>query len=521
MKLLTNLTPALRAFCAAAAIAAFGIAAPAGAQQAEELRVLKLWELQTLDLETAGFDLRSLGVIESLVATTEDGQMVPALAEAWTVSDDGLTWDFTIRDNAVFHDGTAVTGEAVAASYIALKDNARLLKDMPIGSVSSEGQTVTFTLTEPFGSFLPYLLDPTGPVLAPASFADGAVTVPVATGPFAINMAATELPRSVMLRRHDGYWGDLAQFEQARVDFVGNPETRVNIALAGEADVIPEIPASSVARINASGVATIEQVVMPRHVMLMLNAGEPQFETPDLRRAMSLAIDRRAIAAAVFGDPGLAATQYFPPVAGAWHLDTVQELTYDPGAANAVLDAAGWVRGEDGIRTKDGVRFAGSIRTFPERAYLPVICEILQQQFAEIGYELTLDVGDWSRIPEGQSDGSLDLGLGIRTMMNVTPDPIVRLQEDFASDAVPPGATGATNWSNQEIRDAVTAYLASSDEEARAGYRETILQVLHDELPVIPIVWTAENFAISTRVGGFRANPLVQDWRLNLIGPAE
>lgn len=494
------------------------MAGPLHAQDTGELRALKVWEIQSLEPAQSGFDLRSLGVTESIVAATNEGEIIPGLAEKWQASEDGLTWQFDIREGATFHDGTPVTGAGVAASYETLLPETRLLSGLPLESISAEGQVVTFTLSEPFGSFLPYLLDPSAPVLAPASFEAGKVTQLLGTGPFRV--AGTELPRSILLERNDDYWGEVAAFERVRVDMVQNPVTRVNMVLAGEVDIASEIPPASVARINASGEAGIVPVVMARHVMLMLNAGKPQFETADLRRAMSLAIDRTAIAAAVFGDADLAATQYFPPVAANWHSSDLAPLTKDLDAANRILDEAGWERGTDGIRVKDGIRFAGSIRTFPERAYLPVVSEILQQQFAAIGYDLTLDIGDWSRIPEGQRDGTLDLALGIRTMMNIIPDPIARLEEDFASDVVPSGATGATNWKNQELRDAVAAYQASPDDLRRAASRQAIIRILHEELPVIPIVWTSENYAISPRLDGFPINALMGDWRLNEINPA-
>jgi peptide/nickel transport system substrate-binding protein len=204
-----------------------------------------------------------------------------------------------------------------------------------------------------------------------------------------------------------------------------------------------------------------------------------------------------------------------------WFFDDFEPFAYDPEEANRILDAAGWLRGADGIRAKDGVRFAGTVRTFPQRAYLPVIAEILQDQFADIGYDLTIFVGDSAEITEGQKDGSLDLGLGIRTMMYQVPDPIATLDLDFARDEVPPGAVGSTNWYNRDLRDAVTAYLATSDEAARAPHRRTIARVLHEELPVIPIAWVAENYGVSNRLAAFPIDPVLQNWRLNEIELAD
>jgi len=493
---------------------------PVVAQDADELRIVQTFELQSLEPRTAGWRLRSAGVVESIVSATPEGQIVPGLAESWTVSEDELSWTFTLRDDAVFHDGTPVTAEAVELSYETLGPLAEIYGRIPFADISSQGETVTFTLDAPFGAFLAYVMDPSVPVLAPASFdADGGFVEIIGTGPYRI--VELDLPRNLLLERHDDYWGQAGAFARVRLEAATNPDTRVNIALAGEADIIQELPTASVDRINASGVTHVEQVVLPRHIMLMINVAQPQFETADLRRAISLAIDRTGIAAAVLGDPALAATQYMPPVAPDWYFPAFDPLTYDPAEANRILDEAGWARGADGIREKDGVRFAGTVRTFPQRAYLPVIAEILQGQLAEIGYDLSIFVGDSSEITEGQIDGTLDLALGIRTMMYQVPDPIAILDLDFARDEVPPGAAGSTNWFNQEMRDAVAGYLSTSDEAARAPYREEIARILHEELPIIPIAWVAENFGVSNRLESFPIDSVLQDWRLNQIELAQ
>jgi len=508
------------ALLAAASMLTTMWAGPLLAQDAGELRIVQTFELQSVEPRTAGWRLRSAGIVESIVAANREGEIVPGLAQSWSVSADGLRWTFTLRDDAVFHDGTPVTGAAVEASYERLGPSAEIYGRIPLAEITSEGQTVTFNLTEPFGAFLAYVFDPSVPVLAPASFgADGSFAQIIGTGPYEI--AQLDLPRNLLLERNADYWGKAGLFDTVRLEAATNPDTRVNIALAGEADIIQELPTASVDRINASGITQVQQVVLPRHIMLMVNAGQPQFESPELRRAMSLAIDRTGIAAAVLGDPDLAATQYVPPVVPGWHFPDFTPFAHDPQEANRILDEAGWVRGADGVRSKDGVRFAGTVRTFPQRAYLPVIAEILQDQFAQIGYELTISVGDSAEITEGQTDGTLDLGLGIRTMMYQVPDPIATLDLDFARDAVPPGAVGSTNWHNQELREAVAAYVATADAQERAPYRATIARVLHEELPVIPIAWVAENFGVSKRLKSFPIDPILQDWRLNEIELAD
>ena len=168
----------------------------------EELRVVEPFQLQRLDTQTGGFQLRANGVTETLVQTNPEAAVLPALAERWETSADGLKWTFFLRPNVTFHDGTPMTPEAVAASFKALLPTGNLIKNAKVKDVTAGEGSVTFTLEQPFAPFLAYLLDPAVPVLAPSSFAsNGELTAIVATGPYRIEKA--ELPQGLDLVRHD------------------------------------------------------------------------------------------------------------------------------------------------------------------------------------------------------------------------------------------------------------------------------------------------------------------------------
>src|SRR5690606_4343022 len=109
------------------------------------------------------------GVTETLVKTNPEAAVLPALAERWETSADGLKWTFFLRPNVTFHDGTPMTPESVASSFKALLPAGNLIKNAKVEDVSAGDGTVTFTLEQPFAPFLAYLLDPAVPVLAPSS----------------------------------------------------------------------------------------------------------------------------------------------------------------------------------------------------------------------------------------------------------------------------------------------------------------------------------------------------------------
>jgi len=507
----------LRRMVLATAASALLFSAPfAAAQSDQEFRIVQAFEIKNFEPKANGWRFRTIGITESLVVSDQQGNIIPGIAESWTTSADGKDWTFSLRKGVTFHNGTPVTAEAVKASFEKLTPTSEFFSKAPIEGIEADGDKVIFRLSEPFGSFLSYIIDPSVGVLAPESFdADGKVVNLISIGPYKI--ADMELPRSIDLVRHQGYWGEVGKIEAIRLDSVSNPETRANIAAAGDADLVLEIPSTSAKKVDAAGSMHIVSAPLPRVMMLMLNAAKPQFSDVNVRHALSLAIDRAGIGAVAMGDAKLAANQYIPPSSEGWYFPDFPPLRYNVDEAKQILDKAGWVPGTDGIRLKDGVRFEGLLLTFPQRAYLPVTAEALQAQFKEIGFDLKISVGESSLIPEGQRDGSLELALGIRTMVYQVPDPISTLEIDFASDEVPVGATGSTGWKSEKLRQAVQDYQSTTDEAKRQPLRRVIADILHQELPVIPITFSDEKWAISNRVEGFVVDPVLQSWSLNKL----
>jgi len=485
------------------------------AQRNEALRVVQPWEIRSLLPGPDGTAITRMGYAETLVAADPDGRIVPALATHWAADEQGTTWRFRIREVATFHDGTRVTAANVAASFERLLPTSLYASRAGIRSISVEDGTLVVTQAAPFGPLLAHLTDPSCAVMAPAAF-DGQARPgrPISAGPYRI--VSSDAPRGVVLARHEQPWRPLSPFAELRFDAAVNGETRANIAVAGDAGLVFNIPTPAIQRLSALRSMRVDRSIIPRTHILMPNAALPQFATAELRRALSLAVDRAAIASGIMRNPALAATQYVPPPLSEWHDSTLAPLRHDPAVANRVLDDAGWRRGGDGVRVKDGVRYAGLVRTFANRPELPIIATALQQQFRAIGFELTIRVGEWPAIYEGQRDGTLELALSSRNLA-IVPDPVSTIATDFTTDASPPGAVGQTNWRHLGPRRDVDAYTASFDERAKARLRRAIVGVLQDELPVVPIVWYDQLVAVSNRFFGFLNDPFEQRLHLDRI----
>lgn len=506
-----------RAVLAAPALAPLIRPAAAQTAGAATLRLVQPWDLRSLRLDDTGFHYTRARVTETLVTTTAAGEVVPGIAVSWLAEGNGELWRFRLRPGVRFHDGTTLTAEHVKASFERLLPRATYLGAARIREVGAEGDTVTFSLAAPFGPLPVFLADPSCPVLAPASFnAAGEVVALIGTGPFRVT--AMDLPRSLAAERFGAYWGQQPSMASIRYDAANNAETRANIAAAADADLVFTLPAPAIARIERGGMR-VERTVIPRVHILMPNVAKPQFRSAAVRQALSLAIDRGAIATGIMRNPSLAARHYLPPALAAWVVPDLAPLGHDVARANALLDAEGWVRGADGIRVREGVRLAATVRTFANRPELPIIATALQQQFRAIGLALDIRVGESSAITEGQRDGSLELGLSSRNTA-ILPDPITTLAADFTTDASPAGAVGQTGWRHDGIRADIATYLATTDDARKAGLRRSIVATLQQDLPVIPIVWYENVIAVSRSVEGLVIDPFEMSYGLDRLRKA-
>jgi peptide/nickel transport system substrate-binding protein len=324
----------------------------------------------------------------------------------------------------------------------------------------------------------------------------------IATGPY--RLVKTNGRSEIDAKRFDGYWGQKPAVPQLHYLAVPNGDSRANIAVSGDADLVFTLAPQSVPRINASGQAKVISLTIPRLRFITLNCGLPQFSDVRVRRALSLAIDRAGIAAGILRDPPSAATQLLPPILSQWYNPNLPPLRTDPNAARALLNEAGWVPGSDGIRVKDGVRLAAKVMVPLNRPEMPPMATAVQEQFRAIGMDMAIDVGESSALPEAMRNGTLQMGMIARTYVNV-PDPIATIIPDYTRER---SVWGTLNWDGRSRMKALTdSYVQDFDDASRAGLRRDITRLIHDEMPVIPVSWFQHTVAVSSRTHGVVVDP--------------
>ncbi|SIT89378.1 ABC transporter substrate-binding protein [Microbacterium sp. RU33B] len=314
-----------------------------GAPNADASVAIRLvLEPSNLDIrETAGAALDQIlvdNIYQGLVSRTPEQEIVPSLASEWTVSSDGLTYDFTVREGVTFHDGQPLTPQDVVWSLQTRKDTATWRDSARLANVQSitaDGQTVTLTLAEPDSTLLWNLTGRAGLVFKEGDAVDYK-TKTNGTGPYTLD--SWKQGDSITFLRNDAYWGDKAQVAEVVFDYIPDNQAALNAALAGELDAVTGFDANLTEQVEANGDFTVVTGASTDKGTLAFNQKSGPLADQRVRQAIRQAIDHDAIIEAL----GAGATQYGPiPELDPGYEDLADVAPYDPEAARALLAEAG------------------------------------------------------------------------------------------------------------------------------------------------------------------------------------
>lgn len=364
------------------------------------------------------FKLSRWRTAETLVALDANGDALPALATGWERVDD-RTWQFAIREGVRFHDDTRLTPEHVATVLTAATQASpppRILDGVEL-TARADGDAVLVTTGVPDPLVPQRLSSPQLSILAPAAYgADGVVNpVRAGTGPFVLT--AVEGTSSATLDRFDGYWGEPAAASGIDAEFVPDGAARAAALRTGTADVVEAVPVSQVALLDP---ALVHEVPMPRTNTLYLNTARGPFADPAVRATARAAIDRAALVQNVYEGRADEAQGLLGP-ALPWAA---------PGRGAADYPAALAHRPEPAV--VDGVSI--TLGTFTDRAELPEVAVLLEQQLEAAGFVVTQDVREYSFIEADALGGAFDAFILSRATVLDSGDPVAYLASDFTCE---------------------------------------------------------------------------------------
>ena len=477
------------------------------------LRIVGQWEIAALDPASSGYLFLRMQAAETLVNADQTGRLTPGLATHWQRSNDGLRWRFQLRDSARFHDGTPVSAPQVAAVLQRAARGPGLLRLAPVRDIRPLPGAVEFVLSSPFAVLPAVLSHSSTLILAAASFdTRGAVVQIIGSGAY---RPVTVETQKFTLAASTTFDGPQATIRQASYLKAGRSETRALMAESGEAELAFGLDPASVERLRRGSKVRLETVTIPRTAILKVNAGHRWLADRRARQAISLALNRNGIARALLRDAELAAGQLFPPVLAHWHAHELAPLGMNVARARQLWAQLGWQPGRDGILQRGAERLSFTLRTFPDRPELPLMATAIQEQLRQSGVEVRVAIGNSGEIPARHRDGTLELALAARNY-GLLPDPLATLLQDFGSEG---GDWGAMNWRHADL-PALLNELNQLDPGATAGdsrtdaLRRRVVQILHEDLPVIPVSWYRQNAAVSPQLTEVALDPLERSYGL-------
>ncbi|WP_249138027.1 ABC transporter substrate-binding protein [Phenylobacterium montanum] len=326
-------------------------------------------------------------VYEGLVELGPGGAVQPLLATGWTISPDGLTYRFRLRQGVRFHDGTLFDASSVRFSLDRARAKASTNSQKPRFAVIDrvdiiDPYTVDIRLKRRYGSFLQVLGWGDAVMLSPASAASDAVR-PVGTGPF--RFADWRRGDSITLTRNPDYWGRPASLSAVTFRVIPDPSAALSALKAGDVDAFAGFPAPEALGELRKDPRFVDRIgPSEAETLVALNNRIPPLNNLLVRRALSYAIDRKAIiAGAMFGYGQPIGSHYPPQDPG--YVDLTGLYPHDPAKARALLAKAGYPSG-----------FSLTLK-LPPPAYARRAGEIVAAELAEVGIKVRIQNIEWAQ----------------------------------------------------------------------------------------------------------------------------
>jgi len=438
----------------------------------------------------------------------EGGEYVGELAEDWTISDDGLTYTFTLRDGVKFSDGTPLTAEAVKTSFEAsieyqgasLGVNG-MLSALITSMDAPDDLTFVMTLSQPYYGTLNDLTmnNPLG-VVNPAAFnddlslTDGIQAATYGTGPYMYDGDTDGSAYTFV--KNPYYWGDDPEIDEFVIKVIEDNDAKVLALRSGEIDGIfgsMRLSYDAFDELSAESDYTTkisDDTSMTRY--MGFNLGSAPFDDLLVRQAVSHAIDQDAISAAVFQGLEQPADKLFPSTKAFCNVD-VPTYEYDIEKAKALLEEAGWTDDDgDGIREKDGQTLDLSMCYYQDTGNLSDLALAIAGGLEEIGITVTSQTMDMMTWFNTVSSGEYDLTLFYTYGGSYDPFNVMT-NMNSASSGDPVLMQVSAFFENGD--DTIVELNSTADEERVQEIYEDVLGEMAENALIVPISYTCE-FAV-------------------------
>ena len=447
-------------------------------------------------------------IFDPLVWINDDLEFEPALAESWTVSDDGLTYTFKLREDVVFHNGEPFNADSVVFTWEVAKApenqyfnqyeravEVNKVDEFTVELVAAEPSALFLGLTAALWFFFP-----------PEYYTEVGLTgfgqAPIGTGPFML----TEWVQGdrIVLDKNPNYWREgFPKLDRLIFRPITESSTRLAAVQTGEVDVVSRLSPDEAAQLEGvDGVNVIEyptnRVYYISFNNLTSGVGTP-IADPIVRQALNYAVDVEGIIGALFNGKGGQATGLMT-AADFGYDDSLAPYGYDPDKARELLAQAGFA---DGFDIGFGCP-SGAYTNFEQ------VCEAVAAQLGEVGVNVSLEITESGAYWDLEAEKQLPPLFG-DSWSNANPESYERIFGAMGGDAASFSA-----WSDPVVDDLLVAILATTDDAARAALYGDLQQQMYDDPPFIYLYVPFSFEAITDRVVNYKPRSAEEYWLWDL-----
>ena len=450
-------------------------------------------------------------VFDGLTTYDAQGRLTPVLAESWSVSEDGRTVRFHLRQDVTWQDGEPFTAEDVVFTYGLMQNDdfpgstalKTLWQSVAINQIDE--LTVEFVLEEPYAPFM----EATTRGIMPAHLfeSDTAVTIathpfnqtPVGTGPWMVNEGQNwQETGRLQLSPNPMAWRQGIQIPTLEFQFYPDEATMLTALQDGRIHAINQISSRALPEAATIPGIRLFTAESPRYTELLFNMREtavPLLQSVEGRQALAYALDRQALINNVLNGQGLLFEGPYLPNNWAYNPNEFTQFTQDTSTANSLLDTAGWTLIEgQAVRQNEGNPLNMRLLTLANEPYAS-LAQAIADQWLAVGVRTEIITAqNGTQLREWLTNGEFDVAL-----VDVSPTRDPDLYDFWSQEAMIAGQNYG-GWNNRRASEALESGRQLWGVAERRPSYDTFLRIFNNELPALSLYQHAYTYALSDTV---------------------
>ena len=472
-------------------------------------------------------------IFDGMVKSNKEGEAEGSVAQKWEISEDNKTYTFNIKKGVKFSNGEELKASDIAFTYTALCDpnydgarssyveNLVGYKDYKDGNASNikgikviDDYTISFTLTN---------VDVTaiwnfGLGIMPKSvydFPKGKISKmkelflkPIGVG--AYKFVKYKPGQEVDLTSSNNYFQGEPKIKNIILKFT-NAQTSIQELMAGDIDINDNVSANpeNIQQIKSAGFMDIFLIPSNGYSYIGFNLKDKMFEDKKVRQALTYGLDRKGFCESYYKGYAVVIDGPIPPTS--WAYDSnISEYEYSPEKAEKLLDEAGWKKGSDGIREKDGKKLAFSFSAYTGSKFVEALIPILKEDYKKIGVEVTPELMDFASLVSKTDKGDFETYV-MAWNLAVDPD-----QSDFfLSNQAKSGGFNRVHFINKDSDNLLNEQRKEMDKEKRKELLFKWQNLMNKELPYIFLTQNKNCTVVSSRVENVKIS-IYESWNTDI-----